>query len=187
MLNATAGMHGKLHSQQARLPLRALTRSLTAQASMVDDVWELSQRDRASTNDVGGESIFLPTALSQVHLRRQSKQAHPCPMSAPQSLSFRVAAVCHFERVSQPCYFGKRWMGSNCALWSVGTITMGLPTRYGNCTSEANLRVLRFNFPERHKRRTRWCLVLLAHCHHLSSKWACWVAIYLPLLAIRQL
>ena len=31
---------------------------------MVDDVWELSQRDRASTNDVGGESIFLPTALS---------------------------------------------------------------------------------------------------------------------------
>ena len=95
---------------------------------MVDDVWELSQRDRASTNDVGGESIFLPIALSQVHLRRQSKQAHPCPMSAPQSLFFRVAAVCHFERVSQPCYFGKRWMGSNCALWSVGrTITMALP------------------------------------------------------------
>ena len=51
--------------------LRAPTRSLPAQASMVDDVWELSQRDR------GGESIFLPNSLSQVHLRRQSKQAHP--------------------------------------------------------------------------------------------------------------
>ena len=165
--------------------LRAPTRSLPAQASMVDDVWELSQRDRASTNDVGGESIFLPTSLSQVHLRRQSRQAHPCPMSAPQSLFFRVVAVCHFERVSQPCYFGKRWMGSNCALWSVGTITMGLPTRYGNCTSEANLRVLRFNFPERHKRRNS-----LECCCSLPSsffKMAWWVAIYLPLLAIRQL
>ena len=165
--------------------LRAPTRSLPAQASMVDDVWELSQRDRASTNDVGGESIFLPTALSQVHLRRQSKQAHPCPMSAPQSLFFRVVAVCHFERVSQPCYFGKRWMGSNCALWSEGRSRWLCPPRYGNCTSEANLRVLRFNFPERHKRRNS--PVLLAHCHHLSSKWAWWVAIYLPLLAIRQL
>ena len=36
------------------------------------------------------------------------------------------------------------------------------PPRYGNCTSEANLRVLRFNFPERHKRRSSLVLLFTA-------------------------
>ena len=48
-------------------------------------------------------------------------------------------------------------MGSNCALWwSEGRSRWLCPPRYGNCTSEANLRVLRFNFSERHRKGILW-------------------------------
>ena len=124
MLNATAGMHGKLHS------LCAPTRSLPAPTAMDGRRCLGIVTTRALTNDVGGESIFLPNSLSQVHLRRQSKQAHPCPMSAPSSSSSSVPRRGGVSfRVSAPTVlFREKVDGVKLCLVVVGrTITMALP------------------------------------------------------------
>ena len=182
MLNATAGMHGKLHS------LCAPTRSLPAPTAMDGRRCLGIVTTRAWTNDVGGESIFLPNSLSQVHLRRQWKQAQPCPMSAPSSssssvprrggVSFRVSAptVLFREKVDgvKLCLVvGRKGDHDGSARRDTA---IAPPRQICGCSDSISRRDIEKGFPG-----------AAAHCHHLSSKWARRVAIYLPLLAIRQL
>ena len=176
MLNATAGMHGKLHS------LCALTRSLPAPTAMDGRRCLGIVTTRALTNDVGGESIFLLTALCRCISGGSRSKRTPvrCPPPVLPLLPRRGGVS---FRVSAPTVlFREKVDGVKLCLVVGRAITMAL--RYGNCTSEANLRVLRFNFSERHRKGNSGAVT---HSHHLSSKWAWWVAIYLPLLAIRQL
>ena len=138
--------------------LRAPTRSLPAQTTRDDDeVWELSLRTHRRTTSVA-KAFFLPTALSQVHLRWQSEHG-----STPVSLLPRHSGVSF--RVSAPAnrvISGKGGWGQIVPCGRQGRSRWLCPPRYGNCTSEANLRVLRFNFSERHKKRNSPVLLLTA-------------------------
>ena len=164
MLNATAGMRGKLQSPASPNSLFVVGRFATTSGNCHSG--RTRSRSRARRRRVvGGESIFL-SALLQVHRRRDGeaerraggREAGPhrpspsrrrsvplLPRGGRCGVSFRVS--------SEPCYFGKRWIDGVKLCVSDdrdGRRPCDTARRGGNCTSEANLRVLRFNFSERH-------------------------------------
>ena len=163
MLNATAGMHGKLHSQQARLPLS-------------------SDSEPASPSIDGRRCLGIVTTRPRIDERRRWRKhfSPDCSLAGASPAAVEASAPLSGVRPSVPLLprrggvsfrageptvlFREKVDGVKlCLVFGPrsGRSRWLCPPRYGNCTSKANLRVLRFNFPERHK-STRWFFLLTA-------------------------
>ena len=184
MLNATAGMHGKLHS------LCAPTRSLPAPTAM----------DGPRTTMSGN------CHYARIDERRRWRKHFSPEFSLAGASPAAVEASATLSDVRPQFFFFFRSAPRRCVIsgecanrvisgkggW--GQIVpcggrkddhdgsarrdtaIAPPRQICGCSDSISRRDIEKGFPG-----------AAAHCHHLSSKWARRVAIYLPLLAIRQL
>ena len=126
---ATAARNAKCHRRNASRKLQSPSQPAFRWSVCDDDTTSGNcHPGRGGERIDGGESIFLSAPLLQVHRRRDSpgegatatgggRAGVWTPLQLPLSISlpfFFLPRRGVSFRVSEPCYFGERWMGSNC-------------------------------------------------------------------------